>query len=176
MNYWWRRCAMCDEWYNPRDTESCRIHRHPEPQSGPLRDNWLQSGMPFERWITETSEGRQWSTAQEARISHRNPSGEVIEAMNEQLSHPEPPDHPRFVKVDNVWYFLGNDLYEERVDHLVARSRGNLKYDLQAQDMINCAVAAWYRKTGIMFTKKPRADYFKALSCANEWLALEDES
>lgn len=54
------RCAICDESYNELDPESMRTHQHPEPQSGPPRDLWLASKLPYDRWITETDAGRAW--------------------------------------------------------------------------------------------------------------------
>jgi hypothetical protein len=53
------RCAMCDEWYLP-GSERAKVHDHPEPQSGPPRDAWRRSGLPYERWAVETVEGRAW--------------------------------------------------------------------------------------------------------------------
>lgn len=55
-----RLCALCDGWYDP-STEEARVHDHPEPQSGPPRDAWLASALPYERWILETREGREWA-------------------------------------------------------------------------------------------------------------------
>lgn len=55
------RCAMCDEWYYEFDPASVKAHQHPEPQSGPPRDAWIASRMPYELWIIETPEGREWN-------------------------------------------------------------------------------------------------------------------
>lgn len=63
----WHRCAMCDEWYDPRG-ERARIHEHPEPQSGPFRDAHMKSRLSYERWIEETPEGREW-------VKHRQALG-----------------------------------------------------------------------------------------------------
>lgn len=54
------RCPVCDEWYDPKDAEHAIIHNHPEPQSGPPRDSWIRSGLPYKRWIIFTPEGRDW--------------------------------------------------------------------------------------------------------------------
>jgi hypothetical protein len=56
-----RQCGLCDEVYNVTDAEAVKRHEHPDPQSGPLRAAWLASGLPYERWIQETPEGRQWA-------------------------------------------------------------------------------------------------------------------
>jgi len=53
-----RRCAMCDAWYYADDFEEVQIHRHPEDQSGSLRDAWLKSGLSYEDWIKTTREGQ----------------------------------------------------------------------------------------------------------------------
>lgn len=44
------RCALCDGWYDPKDPAETRIHRHPEPQSGQERVEWLLSGLTYEEW------------------------------------------------------------------------------------------------------------------------------
>lgn len=54
-------CSLCDERYD-RNGDRAAIHRHPEPQSGLPREQWLQSNLSYGRWITETSEGRAWLT------------------------------------------------------------------------------------------------------------------
>lgn len=54
------RCATCDEWWDTHDPEAAKVHLHPEPQSGPPRDAWLKSRLPYERWIAETPEGMAW--------------------------------------------------------------------------------------------------------------------
>ncbi len=54
------RCPLCDEWYEeygPRWSD----HEHPEPQSGPPRIAWLESKMPYEKWIKLTAEGKAWA-------------------------------------------------------------------------------------------------------------------
>lgn len=53
-------CGLCDETYYLDDPERVKVHEHPEPQSGPPRDAWLASRLPYERWILETKEGRDW--------------------------------------------------------------------------------------------------------------------
>jgi len=55
-----RRCATCDAWYDTTDHDEVREHQHPEPQSGPPRDAWRASRLPYEIWIKETPEGRAW--------------------------------------------------------------------------------------------------------------------
>lgn len=55
----WFRCPMCDEWYDP-GSERARVHEHPEPQSGPSRDAWLSSSLPYEEWTDKTEEGKKW--------------------------------------------------------------------------------------------------------------------
>ena len=55
----WCRCAMCDEWYNPKG-ERAKIHDHPEPQSGVYRDAWLDSDMSYLVWIEKTRVGKDW--------------------------------------------------------------------------------------------------------------------
>lgn len=54
------RCPVCDEWYED-DGPRAVIHKHPEPQSGPMRAAWLLSRLPYERWIVETPAGRLWA-------------------------------------------------------------------------------------------------------------------
>ena len=54
------RCAMCDEYYDDTNIESVRRHEHPEPQSGYPRDHLMKSRLPYEQWIIETAEGREW--------------------------------------------------------------------------------------------------------------------
>jgi len=54
------RCAICDEWYDPRRFDQAKVHEHPEPQSGQPRIAWLNSGLSYERWITETLDGKNW--------------------------------------------------------------------------------------------------------------------
>lgn len=56
----YHRCATCDEWYDYGNSAAREIHQHPEPQSGPPRDAWMQSGLPYERWLLETAEGLNW--------------------------------------------------------------------------------------------------------------------
>lgn len=60
-------CPTCDAWYED-GTESAKEHLHPEPQSGPPRDAHIASRLPYDRWIKETEEGRQWY---EQAIKHR---------------------------------------------------------------------------------------------------------
>lgn len=57
----WFRCPICGEWYDPGG-ERARVHEHPEPQSGPTREAWLQSGLLYENWTEITEEGRKWIT------------------------------------------------------------------------------------------------------------------
>jgi hypothetical protein len=40
------RCPLCDEWYDPNG-ERAAIHEHPEPQSGPVRESWFASRLPW---------------------------------------------------------------------------------------------------------------------------------
>lgn len=54
-------CGLCDETYYLDDAERIKVHEHPEPQSGPPRDRWLASRLPYERWIVETRDGRAWA-------------------------------------------------------------------------------------------------------------------
>ncbi len=54
------RCPMCDEWYDPNGDRAA-MHKHPEPQSGPERRQWLDSKMPYEDWIEKTAEGKAWN-------------------------------------------------------------------------------------------------------------------
>jgi hypothetical protein len=54
------RCPTCDEWYDDPGPRA-EMHKHPEPQSGPARDAWLKSRMPYEQWILQTAEGKQWA-------------------------------------------------------------------------------------------------------------------
>jgi len=58
------QCAMCDEWYDGNG-ERAKVHLHPEPQSGPARNAFVESGLPYERWITETSAGKIWADMRE---------------------------------------------------------------------------------------------------------------
>lgn len=53
------RCSICDDWYDP-ESERAKTHEHPEPQSGEFKTMWLASKLPYERWISETKDGRQW--------------------------------------------------------------------------------------------------------------------
>ena len=55
-----RRCATCDEWYDPAG-DRAKVHEHPEPQSGDAREAWLRSKMPYEQWAKETEAGRTWA-------------------------------------------------------------------------------------------------------------------
>lgn len=59
------QCPMCDEWYPESDVERAKVHRHPEPQSGPPREALLRfnamGGGGYERWILLTPEGRSWA-------------------------------------------------------------------------------------------------------------------
>jgi hypothetical protein len=57
----WTRCPTCDEWYDEFGPRA-EMHKHPEPQSGPPRDAWLASLLPYERWVLETPEGMKWAT------------------------------------------------------------------------------------------------------------------
>ena len=52
-----RLCALCDGWYGPSEANE---HRHPEPQSGPPRDDWLRSGLHYADWVVLTEEGQAW--------------------------------------------------------------------------------------------------------------------
>jgi hypothetical protein len=70
---------MCDEWYDPTNAESTKIHRHPEPQSGPPRDEWRRSALPYERWIVETPEGREWHMPNAALTGGKNRQKETHE-------------------------------------------------------------------------------------------------
>lgn len=65
-----RRCALCDEWYDP-NSERAKVHEHPEPQSGPSRSAWFASGLPYERWITETQDGKDWAVQRQNVVNDR---------------------------------------------------------------------------------------------------------
>lgn len=52
-------CPLCDEIYDDTDRERAQVHEHPEPQSGPYRDEWLKSGLPYAEW-TMTEQGQKW--------------------------------------------------------------------------------------------------------------------
>lgn len=54
------RCAMCDEWYYENDAEARRRHDHWHPQSGPLRDRWLASRLPWDEFILVDDEAAEW--------------------------------------------------------------------------------------------------------------------
>ena len=54
-----RRCSVCDEWYDPNGARA-HMHQHLEPQSGPYRDSWIKSGLPYGDWL-ETAEGKCWA-------------------------------------------------------------------------------------------------------------------
>lgn len=60
-----RTCCLCDEQYHHTNPEDVRRHTHPEPPSGYARDHWLRSRLPYERWIVETAEGREWQVLNE---------------------------------------------------------------------------------------------------------------
>lgn len=62
----WLCCATCDEWYDPNG-DRARMHLHPEPQSGPARDRWLASKLPYEEWIKKTHWGRLWTLDKDKR-------------------------------------------------------------------------------------------------------------
>src|SRR3990167_4936533 len=70
-------CPMCDEMYDPNGPRAA-IHEHPEPQSGPPREALIKSGLPYEAWIVQTTEGRQWHR----RIGYVDPvcraCGEIV--------------------------------------------------------------------------------------------------
>lgn len=53
------RCGLCDALFCPAHSAE---HAHPEPQSGPPREAWIDSGLPYEKWVAETPEGRAWRT------------------------------------------------------------------------------------------------------------------
>lgn len=53
-------CLLCDESYSSEDSDAVRIHEHPEPQSGPFRDYWLWSKLPYQDWIVDTEKGKEW--------------------------------------------------------------------------------------------------------------------
>lgn len=55
--YEYNLCAMCDEWY---PSEDWRKHEHKLPQSGPLRDRWLRSGLPWSEFHDSDEEARAW--------------------------------------------------------------------------------------------------------------------
>jgi len=65
--FWNRRCALCDAHYLDTDPEAVREHEHPEPQSGLPRKQLMESGLPYERWIVETLEGRIWDERKRER-------------------------------------------------------------------------------------------------------------
>lgn len=46
------RCSLCDEMYDPNGDRAA-MHAHPEPQSGPDRSRWLDSGISWEEYSTE---------------------------------------------------------------------------------------------------------------------------
>jgi len=52
-------CAMCDTWYDGTDSDSVRIHQHPEPQSGHPRDQLIASRLPYDEWL-KTEDGKEW--------------------------------------------------------------------------------------------------------------------
>lgn len=60
-------CMMCDTWYGPDDANQ---HDHPEPQSGPARDAWLLSGLPYDQWVAETIEGANWHDPDRLYVAH----------------------------------------------------------------------------------------------------------
>lgn len=61
-----RICFICDEVYE--DTpERTAVHEHLEPQSGPYRKAWLDSGLPYAHWVRDTPEGREWEAWRNAR-------------------------------------------------------------------------------------------------------------
>lgn len=40
-------CGLCHTVYCPEDPHESAVHEHCEPQSGPLREAWLASTMPW---------------------------------------------------------------------------------------------------------------------------------
>ena len=74
-------CALCDERYDP-NSERAAFHRHPEPQSGLPREQWLRSNLSYGRWIAETPEGKAWATRDSntqtaPQPAHRGGDGET---------------------------------------------------------------------------------------------------
>lgn len=69
------RCPFCDELYEQYG-ERHEIHRHPEPQSGIYRYAWLDSGMPYEKWIKNTRAGQDWLEYKSKHVIH--PLGQKI--------------------------------------------------------------------------------------------------
>jgi len=55
-----RRCGICDESYDECG-DRAKLHEHPEPQSGKPRDDFIAARLPYDRWILETVEGRDWA-------------------------------------------------------------------------------------------------------------------
>lgn len=53
-------CGLCDGHYDDSDAEAVAVHAHPEPQSGEYREHWINSKLPYDRWLTETQPGREW--------------------------------------------------------------------------------------------------------------------
>lgn len=63
-----RVCSMCDERFDENDLKQKKEHEHPEPQSGPAREAWLKSGLPYAEWIEQTWEGGCWDQAGEGPV------------------------------------------------------------------------------------------------------------
>lgn len=72
-----RRCALCDEWYDPLGGRAA-IHDHPEPQSGLARRAWLRSGLDYTRWVAETAQGRQWAARAREQRNLRGLNDKII--------------------------------------------------------------------------------------------------
>lgn len=77
----WDRCSLCDAWYDPNGPDAY-VHNHPEPQSGPPRDDWMASKLPYRFWIVDTPEGRAWFAEDPKR---RTPHGGTPRDLEAEL-------------------------------------------------------------------------------------------
>lgn len=76
-------CGLCDSSYLPSESW---VHEHPEPQSGPLRDAWLASKLPYMEWLFKTSEGRAWLHEYGDKAILKDPSTPYSLLMHERNS------------------------------------------------------------------------------------------
>jgi hypothetical protein len=58
------KCGVCDAVYDKTKPVESNIHRHAEPQSGIPRAAFIASGLPYDRWIRETPDGKAWRRRQ----------------------------------------------------------------------------------------------------------------
>ena len=55
-----KTCSLCDSEYDGSDPLQVGRHRHPEPQTGKQRYDWLSSGLNYKSWVKNTKKGLVW--------------------------------------------------------------------------------------------------------------------